>query len=92
MRLILIFCSIFLKKFLAEKVLGSIENDNQLLIVLKEKGTIFLGGYMLAMGFIILISCVANDPQYILVNQTNFNLNLNTDCSTSLIAKFIELI
>ena len=47
---------------------------------------------MLAMGFIILISCVANDPQYILVNQTNFILNLNTDCSTSLIAKFIELI
>lgn len=47
---------------------------------------------MLAMGFIILISYVASDPQYILVNQTNFNLNLNTDCSTSLIAKFIELI
>lgn len=42
MRLILIFCGIFLKKFLAEKVLGSIENDNQLLIVLKRREQYFL--------------------------------------------------
>lgn len=42
MRLILIFCGIFLKKFLAEKVLGSIENDNQLLVVFKRREQYFL--------------------------------------------------
>lgn len=92
MRLILIFCGIFLKKFLAEKVLGSIENDNQLLIVLKRREQYFLEDicwpWVLLFQFLVLLMT----HSIFLVNQTNFYLNLNTDCSTSLITKFIELI
>lgn len=92
MRLILIFCGIFLKKFLAEKVLGSIENDNQFLIVLKRREQYFLEDicwpWVLLFQFLVLLMT----HSIFLLNQTNFYLNLNTDCSTSLIAKFIELI